>query len=230
MSDIVLGTIIGGAIAVVGSAVVALIHGYYSLKGKREENLLREQEQSTQIRHEKNTELIRRIIEVRKRYLEPVSEHLNRMQTPVSDFRHKLLIVIVKYRHEGSEIGEQSETSENNKVRVEAAKKPEFIEKLKSVGSVLSGIESSQKRIEEESLMAGDVKLTKLLAAVVINTYYLRRDYYDKKADLKGGKKDKDFMYDFQRIVDLTSDIRVSMAHANGRIASLLGGVDAGDE
>ena len=37
-------------------------------------------------------------------------------------------------------------------------------------------------------------------------------------------------MYDFQRIVDLTSDIRVSMAHANGRIASLLGGVDAGDE
>ncbi|MFO7772838.1 MAG: hypothetical protein R6V59_02690 [Dehalococcoidia bacterium] len=77
MSDIVLGMIIGGLIGVVGSAVAALIQGYYSLKGRREENSARERQQSMQIKHEKDSQLIAMLIATRSSYLKPLSSYLS---------------------------------------------------------------------------------------------------------------------------------------------------------
>ena len=141
MSDLLLGVIIGGVIGLVG----AWIQGHYSLKGKREENVARQQQESIRIRHEKNSQVISRIVEVRAKYLGPVSKQLGKVQTSMSDFRKELSDVIVPYIPE-----EGREEPGRCDVRVEAAKKQEFIQQLKSVDSRGLVIDTYRRRIHEE--------------------------------------------------------------------------------
>lgn len=230
MSDVLLGMIIGGIIGVAGSAVAALIKGHYSLKGRRQDNLASQQQQITQIRHEKNRELIRRIVEVRVRYLEPICEHLTKLQATTRDFQSKILDVFVSYRREEREIGEESERGKTHEVEVKAAKKQESIQELRLIDNIVSEMESVQSRIEEASIDATDVNLRDILAELVLEIYSLRQAYYSMRLDLTKSTAEDDFIYDFKQITSPMGKVRLSIGRANARIEALLGGADAGDE
>jgi len=236
MSDIVLGMIIGGVIGVVGSAVVAWIQGHYSLKGKREENLARQQQQSLQIQHEENKELINRIIEARGKYLEHLSEQLGKLQTSVEDFGGKFLSVMVPYLNIGSEgsgtseMFEKIEGLEEVKIKIEAAKKKELMQQLETLESEISSISSIRKGIYETFFKVTDIKLKKLINDVVGRVFSLQEDYLKIKLDLAKSKDGHDFIYNLSTILKLVPEVSISTGHAHNRIESLLAGADAGGE
>lgn len=211
MNDVLLGTIIGGIIGVGGSAIAAWVQAHYS-----------RQQQSRQIQHEENREVIHRIIEVRARYLDPLSTQLGNLQAALSDFQDKLLDAIVPYTR-GVKLGERV-------VDVEAVKKQVFIQRLKSVDSTFLAIETTRTRIQETSFNATDMNLRELLKALVFKAYELTMSYQKMKVDLTGSEDGHDFVYDFEQVIEPTKDVYISISKAHRRIESLLGGVDAGAE
>jgi len=230
MNDVLLGTIVGGLIAVAGAAVVACIQGYYSLKSKKEDSLILQQQQARQIQHDKNMELLRRIIEVRAKYLDPLSTYVGKLQNSLSDFQDKLFDVIVPYQREENEIREGSEIRKKRVVQVEAAKKQEFIQQLKSVDSIVSEIQTTHTRIQDTSFNATDMNLRELLKDVVFKVYSLTIAYHTMRGDLGRSKTGQDFIYDFGQIIEPMKDVYISISHAHRRIESLLAGADAGAE
>lgn len=219
MSDILLGTIIGGIIGFACSAVVALINGYYSFKSKREDNLIRREELSTRIQHEKNSALISRIIEIRTTYLAPLSDQLGELYTSMDDFRAKLISVIMPYQRE------------KNKIQVEEAKKQEFIQQLETVESALSAINTRQTRIYGATCKVTDMNLRELLNDLIEKLYSLVVTYYKMNVSLlKESTTGHDFIYDFEALLKPVRDISISIGISNRRIESLRAGADAGDE
>ena len=219
MSDIVLGMIIGGVIGVVGSAVAALVQGYYSVKVKREENSALQHQQSTQIQHEKNSQQISRIIEVRVRYLDPLSNQLGKLLMTVSDFQDKLLEAIVPYIRKEKEI------------HVKAADKQEFIQKLKTVKSASSALATSKTEIFETSMKVTDRELMELLQDLVTEkVHFVLGAYYKMNISLEKSTTGHDFIYDFEAMLKSIKDVNVCVARTNHRIELLLAGVDAYDE
>lgn len=239
MTDIVLGAIIAGVSVLAGSVIGYVIQGHYSLKNKREDNLIRKEELLTRIQHEKNRDLISRIIEARARYLSPLSDQLGELNTSVNDFTDKLLSVIVTYLpflHEGSEvlgaseIIKEIETRKDVEIQVEAAKKQEFIMKLKTVETELKAIGTLRTRIYEAAIKAKDVKLREFLRDIVEKVYSMQQAYYSMKLDLEKSTTGHDFIYDIEAILKPARDVNVCTAHTNHHIESLLAGADAGDE
>ena len=227
MNDILLGAIIGGAIA----AVVAWIQGHYSLKGKKEENLARQQQQSVQIQYDKNSKLISRIIEVRAKHLEPLSERLSELLTSMSDFRDELISVIVLYRREKNKILEESEISGKYEIQVEEAEKQNLIKSLEKVDSIISAIDTRRTRIHEAALNSTDVNLRGRLWDLRDKVYSLVEPYYEMQVSLsKESTAGHDFIYDFKAILELVQDVNLCISSSNSRIESLLAGADAGDE
>jgi len=219
MSDILLGTIIGGIIGFACSAVVALINGYYSFKSKREDNLIRREELSTRIHHEKNSALISRIIEIRTTYLAPLSGQLGQLYTSMEDFRVKLITVITPYQHE------------EDKTHVEEAKKQEFIRQLETVATALSGIDTHRTRIYGATCKVTDMNLRELLNDLIEKLYSLTVTYYKMHLSLlKETTTGHDFIYDFEALLKPVRDISISIGISNRRIESLRAGADAGDE
>jgi hypothetical protein len=234
VTDIVLGAIIGGVIALVGTAIGYVIQGQYALKNKREDNLIRMQELSTRIQHEKNSELTSRIIEARARYLDPLSDQLGELNTSTNDFRDKLLIVTVPYLREKNKILEASEISEISRkceIQVEEAEKQKFVKQLKTVESVLSTIDTRRTRIYESALKVTDLKLGQLLRDLLAKVFSLGETYFKMNVSLlEENTTGHDFRYDCEPILKLVGDVNVRIAKSNHRIESLRAGADAGDE
>lgn len=236
MSDIVLGMIIGGVIGIVGSAAVALIQGHYSVKVKREDNLARQQQQSIQIQHEKNKELINRIIQARRKYLEHLSEQLGRLQTSVEDFGDNLLRVIVPYLprlNEGSTstaMFEEIERLEKVQIKIDPTKKQQLSQQFETLQSEISSISTIRKEIYETFFKVTDIKLKELIRNVVQSSFTLQQDYLKCRLDLAKTESGRDFTYDIAPILKLVPAVSVSTGHAHKRIESLIAGADAGDE
>jgi len=211
MNDILLGTIIGGTIGVAGSAVVAWIQEHYA-----------QQRQSTQIRNDKNREVIGRIIGVRARYLDPLSTQLGKLQAALSDFQDKLLEVIVPYTR-GVKHGERV-------VDLQAVKKQVLIQQLKSVDSTLLTIETARTRVQETAFNATDNDLRQLLKALLFKTYELTKAYHKMQLELAASEEGHGLVYDFDQVIEPMTDVYIGISSAHRRIESLLAGADAGDQ
>lgn len=218
MSDIVLGMIIGGVIGVGGSAAVACIQGHYSLKGKREENLARQHQQSMQIQHEKDSQMLSRHIGVRSRYLDPLSSHLSRLYNSINNYEEKLIDVLRPYYREGEEI------------QVAEVNKQEFIRQLKTTKSTHKAIFAPIDKVWEVSSQVPDPKLTqevKVISNVILAFYKACNEMYKSLNDSTTGQ---DLVYDFKAIMESMVKIRLGISSAHSRIESLLAGVDEKDE
>lgn len=214
MSDIVQGMIIGGIIGVVGSAVVAWIQGHYSFKGKKEENLARQHQQSTQIQHEKDSQLISRRIAVRSRYLDPLSSHLSSLHTSINNYEEKLIGVLRPYYREGEEI------------QVPEVNKQEFIRQLKTTKSTHKAIFTPLDKVWEVSSQVGDPKLLQevnVISDIVLAFYKACNEMYNSLVYSTTGQ---DLVYDFKAIVESMNNIRLGISGMHRRIESLLAGVD----
>ena len=214
MNEILLGAIIGGAIAVTGSAVVAWIQGHYSLKGKREENLSRRQQQSTQIEHENSSSVISRVIEIRSKYLYPLSDNLGELHANIDAFRSKIIGVIVSPPHE------------KRRIKVTEAGKKEFKKLLYEVESEIPAIDTPAKKVYGATAKVTDEKLKEELYEVTNNVNKFIRVYYEMGASLAGIKEGEDFIYDFDELMEQITGTIVGIGNANSRIESLIAGVD----
>ena len=211
MNDILLGTIIGGAIGVAGSAVVAWIQEHYS-----------QQRQLREIHYDKDRELIHRTVEVRAKYLDPLSSQLGKLQACLSDFQDRFYEAIMPYES-GTEHGERV-------LQIEAEKKEVLIGQLKSVEGTVAAIETTRTRIEEAAFIATDMNLYEVLKALVFAAYHLTRAYYKMEGELRGSKNGEDFVYDVDQIIEPMKGVYAGISSSHRRIESLLAGVDAGDE
>lgn len=220
MSDILLGMIIGGVIGVVGSAVVAWIQGHYSLSGKREENSARQQQQSTQIQHEKDSQLISRLIARRLSYLEPLSSHLSALYTALDNYQKKLIEILNPYFRD----------PKSDKIQVPEVNKQEFGRQLRSTKTSFGAIITPRAKIWEASSHVADLKLLKEINALskTIRAFYAAcQEMYGSFNDSTTGH---DFVYDFESLVESITSIELDISNAHRRIDSLLAGVDEDDE
>jgi len=206
--------IIGGLIGVASSAVTALIQGHYSLKGKREDNLARQNQQSTQIQHEKDSQLLSRRIAVRSRYLEPLTSHLSALYTSLGDYRLGLIGIITAYRRAGEEI------------QVKQADKKEFMGKLDEIESKYETIGIAYDKATDASSQVADSELIKGIADLSKGV----RDFYQGHVEMYGSlgncEKEQDFVHDFKEIMNSIRKGQLSISTIHGRIEYLLAGVD----
>lgn len=211
MNDILLGTIIGGTIGVAGSAVVAWIQEHYSQK-----------RQLRQMQCDRDMELIRRIVEARAKYLDPLSSCLGKLQTCLSDFQDRLFEVIIPYAS-GTKQGERV-------VRIGAEEKSVVIRRLGSVNSAMEEVVTARTRVEEAAFNARDMSLREILKAVVFTGYDLGQAYYRMREAIVKSEDGESLVYDAEQVIGPMKCVYVRISSAHKRIESLLAGVDAGDE
>jgi gas vesicle protein len=228
MSDLLLGVIIGGLVGLVGSVIQA----HYSLKARREENLSRERQQATQIQHEKNRELIGRTIEVRRKYLEDLSQQLGKLQTCVEEFGDKFLRITVPHlpRLSGGSTSnatfEQVERLEKVDIDIDAINKRGLSQKIDTLQGEISSISAVRKAIYETFFKVTDIRLKQLIRDVVERSFDLQQNYLKFRLALAETENGHDFTCDVAPILKLVPEVNVSTGLAHKRIESLLAGVD----
>jgi hypothetical protein len=82
MSDLLLGTIIGGSIAVIGSVSGLIIQGYYARRTTKMQIDARVEEQREQFKFQEGQAQIQRLVDQRARYLTPMKEYLLSITRP----------------------------------------------------------------------------------------------------------------------------------------------------
>jgi gas vesicle protein len=220
MSDVLLGMIIGGVIGVVGSAVVACIQGYYSLKTKGEENSALQHQQSTQIQHEKDSQLISRRIAVRSRYLEPLTSHLCSLYTAMNKYQEKLIEILHPYYHD----------RKTDEIQVPKVNKQEFMRQLTAIQSTLEAISTSRDKIWEVSPQVADLKLIQELTVLSKAATAFYAAHTEMYRSLHDSTTEQDFVYDSKAIMESLRKVELSISSGHLRIESLLAGVDEDDE
>jgi hypothetical protein len=218
VSDIVLGMIIGGVIGVVGSALVALIQGHYSLKSKREENLAREHQLVMQIQHEKDSQLLSRRIAVRSKYLEPLSSHLSDLYASFKDRKGEVIAILRKY------------SSAEDKIHVREEDKEEFYQKLDEMEGTIESIGIVYDKTSAVMSKVTDDELTKIYNTLLDGIILFYKGETVMYRSLGDCKKGEDFVYDFEGIVNAINKVQLCIENMHRRIESLLAGGDAGDE
>lgn len=220
MSDIVLGMIIGGVIGVVGSAAVALIQGHYSLKGKREENLAREQQQSMQIQHEKDSQVLSRRISVSSTYLEPLSSDLCSLFIAVNNYMTELIRVLTPYYT----------AEERDEIKVPKAAREEFMREINLIQSTYMEIFVPRNKIYEDSARVADRKLTDQLNVLTRNV----TAFYDTNSKtlraLYDSGTEEDLVCNFRELMQSIGKVSSLITTVNSCIESLLAGVEEDDE
>lgn len=223
MSDLIIGTIIGGAIGVIGSMLGFIIQGYFSNKNTSMQIESRKEEQSRLFEHEKDSQVLSRIIERRARYLDPLSDQLGELHTFMNDFRDKIIKVIVSYQSEEDKI------RGDRKIRIDSEEKQEFIEQFEVFGSAVEEIDNRRQKIFEASYKVTDVNLQEMLWDLVKKLYAVVHAYYDMGIVLEESETGDNPICDFEAIFKPVRDANVCIPRANHRIESLLAGADADD-
>ena len=95
MSDLVLGTILGGSIGVIGSLLSFIIQGHYSKSSTELQIRARREEQKQQFENERQTVEISRKIERRAQNLNPISNALESIMKSVHDIEKVLRDLVV---------------------------------------------------------------------------------------------------------------------------------------
>ena len=213
MSDLVLGIIIGGVIGLVGSAIQA----YTSIKGKREDNLARQQEQAIRIQHERDSQFLSRRIAVRSRYLEPMTTDLSGFYASLNQYKHELVGLITPYS--------RAEGPTEDQVQVHEADKQEFIRTLEEISTKYEAVRIAYHRLRDSHSPA-DIQLVRLIR----NIAKAVGDFYEGLADmyrsLAGCRRDQDFVYDFKAIFESIDKLLLSISQTHNRIEDLLAGAD----
>ena len=220
MSDLVLGMIIGGVIGVAGSAVTALIQGRYSLKTRREDNLARHREQATQIEHEKDMQLIARLIARRSSYLEPLSSQLSALSISINNYEGNLIKTLHPYYLD----------SENNKIRVAGAKKEEFTQKIVKAQEPVETITGSSHKIWDASSPISDVNLIERNSAITNSISEFYKAHTEMFTSLRASTTGQDWTYDFQPVMKSMHHIQLNVSLAHRRIECLLAGIDENEQ
>jgi hypothetical protein len=207
MNDILLGTIIGGAVGVTGSAIVAWIQARNS-----------QQQHARQIQHEKDSQLLSRRIAVRLRYLEPLTSHLCSLYISVNNCWHKLIEMTVPY-------GAREERQE---VRVPKVDKREFIGKMETIEGIYREICGVHSKVYDAAGQVGDTILINKLADITNAIAKFYECYGEMYRSLNDTGAEEDLVYDFGPVMKSIQNVILSVPAAHVRIESLLAGVDEG--
>ena len=209
MNDILLGVIIGGAIAVAGSAVVAWIQAHYSKK-----------QQAKQIEYEKDSQMLSRRIALRSRYLEPLTSHLCTLYIAGTNCLRKIIELTAPY-YSGKETQE---------IKVPKVDKKEFVRKIDTIENMYIEIFDLNLRVYEVCGQVGDHILINKLTTTMNATTKFHEDCKEMYRSLHDTEAEQDFIYDFKMIIESIREIMLSIPETHERIESLLVGADAGNE
>lgn len=205
MNDVLLGTIIGGAIGVGGSAIVAWIQARRS-----------ERQQWKQIEHERASELLSRRIAVRSKYLVPLTSDLCNVYVSGADCLRKLCEVIGPYCA-GKEV---------EQVRVPAVDKEEFIREMREIRSLSEKMIETEYEVFKTSGQVADAALLNKLSVIPKGITGLRDGFDQALRSLRLGAAGQDFVYDFGPVSKELQEILLRMPGIHSRIESLLAGVE----
>ena len=117
---------------------------------KKEENLTRQQEQSRQIEHENDSQIVSRRIIVRSRYLEPLSNHLCSLYTAIDKYTDAIISVINPYYIDRA----------REEVKVPEADKKAFIQGIEKKEKTFMEIFDPRSKVSQVSAQAADHRLT----------------------------------------------------------------------
>lgn len=209
MNDILLGVIIGGAIGVIGSGVVAWIQAHYSQK-----------QQSRQIQHEKNSEVLSRRIALRSRYLEPLTSHLCSTYVSATSCAGKLMEFTGPYY-----TGRKTE-----EVKVPEVDKEEFMEQMDTIQRMCEEIDALDDKVHEAAGQVGDPILIDRLTSITEEITKFYKAYNEMYSSLHDTAAEQDFVHDFKPIMKSIENVTLCIPSAHDRIESLLSGVDEDDE
>lgn len=205
MNDILLGTIIGGVVGVTGSAIVAWIQARHS-----------ERQQSKQIEHEKDSQLVSRRIAVRSRYLEPLTSDLCNVYICASDCLRKLVeLTGPYYSREGSE-----------EVKVPAVDKEEFIGEMRKIRKLCEKIRDMEYEVFKTCGQVADTTLLDKLTAIPQAISAFRDACDEALGSLGESGAEEDFVCDFEPVTKEVEKILLRMPDIHGRIESLLAGAE----
>lgn len=215
MNDLLLGVIIGGIVGLVGSA----IQGYYSLKSKREDNAAREKQQSIQIQHEKDSQILSRRIAIRSKYLEPMTSNLCSLYISITNCVRKLIEFLAPYY-----TGKKPE-----EVKVPKVDKQEFIRQMDTIKSMCNEVTDLDDKVFQGGGQLGDLVLIERLGTITRGITKLIKAYNEMYSSLLNTKAEQEFLYDFEAIMKSMDNVVLSIPSAHERIESLLSGLDEDD-
>jgi len=209
MNEVVLGVVVGGAIGVGGSAIVAWIQAHYS-----------QQQQSRQIQHEKDSQLLSRRIEVRSKYLEPLSSDLSKAYACLLEYEDRLVGMLVPYYKD----------EEQEEIHLPEANKVEFTQILSEVDSRYEETKSSFLMVFKGLGRIADDELLQRIRGLIRSLTGLAREDLAMRGSLQSSTTGQDFVYDFGAIHKAITEVQKSVSFVQYRIESLLAGVDHGRE
>lgn len=216
MSDIVLGTIIGGIIALFGTISGYIIQGIFSLKRTNTENTFRTNEQNIQIQFEREKALVSRTVEIREKYLIPLSDKIIALFSSVINFRNELIKLTGKYSE--NKLGEYY-------IKVIPENRNEFFKKCEEIRERLDERHELELEIHQLQAKVTDIALSDQLFETFSKTHDFYINFLDFMKDFTGSQEDQPFVYDCSTFKDLSSDCLAHLATINYRIESLLGGM-----
>jgi hypothetical protein len=201
MSEIILGTIIGGSIGVIGPLLGFIIQGHFTKNTTK-----------MQINAQTEAARLNRLVEVRAQYLNPLREQVAKIYEQLININDQMINIEVGYGNPPEPTKKQP--SEYDK---ETAKLSEALDKL----------EKAQNEADIIRSKTSDHRLRQLFLDFTHNRITLKRDVLllegiPLKWTPKSGKK----IYDFNEATDNLIICQVNLESINGRIEQLLSGGD----
>lgn len=211
MSDIVLGTIIGGAIALLSGVAGYFLQGYFSIKNTR-----------MRIDHEREKDRETRLIEFRSKYLGPTRDCVLQCCERINDIQDRMLDCTVPF-------GEMSNDNPHIvTISHDRAVIAEFQDSLKAIGDAYDNLFDSLGELHKWRHQASDSRLVRLIG----NTTSLSSDFrkkieYVNELTHKFEESNEDRLkYDMSQVVDSLFRLRGGLIAVNYRIEELMTGID----
>jgi len=203
MPDVILGTIIGGVIALVAGLLGYVIQGYFSTKNIRLQ--FEYQQQQTQAE---------RLINVRARYLNPISEHLSSISNSTHLVEKKLRDLVVLSGTE--QIAWISFTGLDD-----------MLDSIKSISDSMDSIEKLRPKSNDRqfrSLISKTLTLGDQVSKEISHV-----SGFQIKHQEEGGTTDecdKEISVQCMKTLTLTTDLFESIGKCYGRIEQILSGME----
>ncbi len=208
MSDLVLGTIIGGTIGVIASLLGSIVQGYWSSKNT-----------SARIKHEKEGAMTERLIAKRESYLSHISVSTSECYKYTIQIINKLVGAITDFQ--------ESKDSSVHTVLVTADSAESFKDILKLTNKDEEELMRVNDKIELYRSQNTDEKLEELLQKVFVSSRDYGMVHLEMARRFYTTSLSKEcFKYDFDSYEEKVFVLQFHLQSVNRRIEQLLCGIE----